>query len=133
MEAVWPNDVDPTNPWQNWAPVWPPLGPPFTPRAQYKTIAGGAVTASHPRGVHLDAFMVDVTGSPLTSWQDFLRRSYLTDPDGLGPELKKQASMLGVQGFVPEIWMGGKTNRARIIKKGDLVELGDSSPGADGH
>ena len=142
MEAVWPNEFDSTNPWQNWVPIWPPLGPPFTPRAQYKTIAGGAVTASHPRGVHLDAFMVDVTGSPFTSWQDFLRDNYVPDPDGLGPELKKQASMLAVQGFIPEIWMGGKTNRARIIKKANywwnwaiqgVPVLMDISPGYDAH
>ena len=29
--------------------------------------------------------------------------------------------MLAVQAFIPEIWLGGKTNRARFTKKYDYI------------
>ena len=50
--------------------------------------------------------------------------------------------MLAVQAFIPEIWLGGKTNRARFIKKYDYIYrwylegvpvLMDISPGYDAH
>ena len=50
--------------------------------------------------------------------------------------------MLAVQGYIPEIWLGGKTNRDRIYKKGNywlrwwmqgVPVLMDISPGYDGH
>jgi hypothetical protein len=107
-----------------------------------KTIAGGAVTASHPRGVYLDAFVVDLRHLPFASWKDDLHDTYVPEPEALGPFLKDQPSMLAVQGYIPEIWLGGgSVNRARIYNKAnywlnlllqDLPVIMDINPGYDG-
>jgi len=146
VEAVWKHDDDPTKAWFAWPAIWPELKPipelkpAFGPRL--KTVPGGTVTASHPSGVHIDAFVAGVSGDVSSSWQDTLSDSYVGHPESLGPHLKQQRSMLAVQAFIPEIWLGGSNDRARIYKKYNYITrwwlagvpvLMDINPGYDGH
>jgi hypothetical protein len=127
-EAVW--TIDPG--WSLWDVFWP------TPI----NAASAAITASHPRGVHIDAFVAGLDGVPLTTWQDDLHDTYVGRPDQLGPHLRDTASMLGVQGYLPEIWLGGKSNGERFLHKMNywldwlaqgVPVLMDISPGYDAH
>ena len=132
VEAVWKHDNDPSKAWSGWMSIWP----------QMQTVAGATVTASHPRGVHIDAFVAGISGGVFASWQDELTDTYIGQPENLGPHLKEQHSVLAVQAFIPEIWLGGKTNRARFMKKYDYIfrwwlagvpVLMDINPGYDAH
>ncbi len=146
VEAIWQHDDDPTKTWFAWPAIWPEikpipeLKPAFGPRL--KTVAGGTVTASHPRGVHIDVFVASVATGVSASWQDKLTDTYVGHPESLGSHLKQQRSMLAVQAFIPEIWLGGSNNRARFSKKYAYIYrwwlegvpvLMDISPGYDAH
>lgn len=132
VEAVWKDNDDPNKSWTGWMSIWP----------QLRTTGGGAVTAAHARGVHIDAFVVDTEGIPHTAWQDTLHDTYVARPEQLGRLLREQPSMLGVQGFIPEIWLGGSTDLERVLNKlkywmGWLTQgvpvIMDVSPGYDAH
>ena len=132
-EAFWKNDDDPLKAWRAWMALWP---------KRLHTLKGGTVTASHPRGVHLDAIVVDDTGRPFTSWQDEFRDTYIGVPERLGPLLLDVDSVLAVQAFIPEIWMGGSDDDERLQNKGaycfrwalqGVPVIMDADPGYDGH
>jgi hypothetical protein len=146
VEAIWQHDDDPTKTWNAWPAIWPELKPvaELTPAIgpRLKTVAGGTVTASHPRGVHIDAFVASETSRVFSSWKDTLTDTYVGHPENLGPHLKQQLSMLAVQAFIPEIWLGGSNNRARFSEKYAYIYrwwlegvpvLMDISPGYDAH
>jgi len=127
-EAFWTND----NGWSLWDPLWP----------SPTNVASAAITSSHPRGVHIDAFVTGEAGIPLTTWQDDLHDTYVGHPAKLGPYLLGTASMLGIQGYIPEIWLGGKTDDIRFKHKIDywfnwriqgVPVIMDISPGYDAH
>lgn len=132
VTALWQHDNDPAKAWSGWMSIWP----------QLQTVDGATVTASHPRGVHIDAFVSSIARGVFTSWQHELTDTYVGQPESLGPHLRQQQSILAVQAFIPEIWLGGRTDRARIYKKYDYIYrwwlegvpvLMDISPGYDAH
>jgi hypothetical protein len=132
VEALWTQNDDPSKAWSGWMSIWPHL----------QTVAGTPVSASHPRGVHIDAFVAGLTGGVFGSWQDTLTDTYLGSPKKLGPQLKRQRSMLAVQAFIPEIGLGGSTDWAHFRNKYKYIVgwrcvgvpvLMDISPGYDAH
>lgn len=130
-EAVWEHNDDPGKAWSWWSSIWP----------EHLTAPGGTVTATHPRGVHIDAFVCGQSNLPMTAWQDTLTDTYVPQAENLGPYLRQQPAVLAVQGFIPEIWLGG-SNLQRVKKKAvywwhwvfeDIPVIMDVSPGYDAH
>jgi hypothetical protein len=63
-------------------------------------------------------------------------------PEGTGPRLRRAGAVLGIQCFLPEVWLGARPQRDRLAWKRDFAArwfgtglpfLVDVSPGYDNH